>query len=261
MLALTRKLLIRLKIKHSMGMFSYAKLLLKAAVVITLVPITAGIYYGTPWLLVLAVVAIFFLLVALMILILHGPEEPLSEVSKIITFFGIISLLMFFATTFILHSTYFINNNSVIKPRAWIVNNQKCTGHDGWLIAVPFIDQIKRLPLDQSVNIVVQATTSDSVPVQGRLMADLSLAKEPAKILALSQSMTRKEIRLHLKKQFANIFTNYVGQKKLAELQYSLSVEYDFGKKINEAQIIPAGIEWNGVMRIDDLHPYFATNP
>ena len=143
------------------------------------------------------------------------------------------------------------------------MNNQKCTGHDGWLIAVPFIDQIKRLPLDQSVNIVVKATTSDSVTVQARLKAELSLAKEPAKILALSQSMTGKEIRLHLEKQFANIFTNYVAQKKLAELQHLLNVEaeYDFGQKINEAKIILAGIEWNGVMRIDDLHPYFATNP
>lgn len=164
-------------------------------------------------------------------------------------------VIPFFLSCFIFHGGMPLGS---LDKRTWVVDGQAVGS--SWAVGIPFVSSITGFDYDQSVKFQRTAVTKDGAQIQATLFADLALRSDVESHLYMAnRGKTDEYIQTEASTLLGDRFEEIVAQRNLIELQHTLELEFKTGSDL-EQLLISAGAEWDGILRVSDLHVSFVSN-
>jgi hypothetical protein len=177
-----------------------------------------------------------------------------SEGSAKITILELLRLFGIPVSVFFLSAFLFASGTD---KGVW-VSGERTSLKSGQLIAFPLVQTIKYLPFNQEQYFSATATTKDGVKISANLYANLRLIPEQAVVVRVSKlADPQSSIQSAITQAITARFQSSIADKNLSELQSTLVLEYNTGKQVGQETLASSGVQWNGVLSVADLHPYF----
>lgn len=144
--------------------------------------------------------------------------------------------------------------------KAVFVADGRTTGRSGWMLAVPFLEDIRSIPLEPHASFRAVATTKDGKQIEGQLTAAIKLVSDETELMkAIRETIgANRGATQQLEEELKQKFKEAVATHELAELPNNLVLEWETGSQISRSLLTIAGLEWSGTLKVQDLHAYFA---
>ena len=146
-----------------------------------------------------------------------------------------------------------------VSGKTWVIG-ERSTGYDGWVAAIPFVQPIKGIKLNQTVTYKVSGITKDGVQVLATVSGEFALHPDYQVVLNFARRYESPDeaIRSFLGDSFNEGFVTYVATKTRSELTDLLGLEAGTIQGLNNDALRKFGVVWDGPFKISDLHPTFA---
>lgn len=122
---------------------------------------------------------------------------------------------------------------------------------------IPYFHELEWFPKDQTIDTKLIAQTKEGKNVQANVKAELRLIGSKKNLLSVyhqqgSQKILRKQLTKILQEKFEVAISRY----ELSNIPREIVIEDLVGEKLQDFSRY--GVKWAGIMRIDDIHRYFA---
>ncbi len=137
----------------------------------------------------------------------------------------------------------------------WVVDGRSVERRST-VFAIPFLQDIRHLGLSHYLEVKVTATTKDGAPVAAFLTANMQILANDSTVMRIIRDFNGENAKIieELKRVLQEKFRDAVQGMDLRELNNTLVIEWQTGKRFDEGTLSALGVEWSGRLQVSNIY-------